>query len=168
MGIIAGLYFLSGSADKPEPKQEGGALGIYVGAGPVYRIAKNSTATINGVVGFSSTSSKSDGEDGPSTSEILLPGVSAAFEHQLFDWLIARSGMNYTFELDGTDDGGDNTTSTRNGAFGWSAGAGVLVGEKDEFTIDMNLSQGWITGGPFLLSGTPNALSGEVTAALRF
>jgi len=168
LGIIGGLVFASTAADKPEPKQEGSLFGLYAGAGPVYRIGKNTAATVNGVVGFRSASTKSDGEDGPSSSQILFPGVQATMERQLFDWLVARSGMSYTFTLDGTDDGSDNKTASRGGEFGWSAGAGVLIGEKDDFVIDLNLSQAWITGGPFLLSGQAGALSGEVTAALKF
>lgn len=168
LGILGGLTFQSGTADKPEPKQEGSLFGIYVGAGPVYRIAKRTTTAVSAVVGFRTASTKTDGEDGPSTSSILLPGVQATMEHQIFDYLVARGGMNYTFNLDSGETPDVEKTAARSGTFGWSAGAGVITGEKDQFTIDLHLSQAWITGGPYMLSGQAGALSGEVTAAIEW
>lgn len=168
LGIGALIVFGSSTTEPPEgDKLEGSTLAIVVAAGPIYRIAKWSTVTFNAFLGYTSNGTK-QGDAETTRGGIFLPGVQIALEHQLFDWLIARSGMNYVFVLASEEVKDASTTSTRQGSFGWDSGVGILIGDKDQFRIDGHLGHGWLTNGPYALSGAGGAMFGAVTGTMKF
>jgi hypothetical protein len=131
------------------------AFNLLGGAGPVFHW-DNSTVAGYGLVGFQMTQEDPDSEnddDGDGTTTVTIPGVRLAFEHELFEWLFVRSGMQYTWAMEGQSDTAGNAAAQRGGDFGWNAGLGFKVGN---FSFDGALSHAWLNSGPDFVGGDGN------------
>jgi hypothetical protein len=130
-------------------------LGIDLGAGlgPVLQFDRVSIAAygiLSGHIASEDPYSEVDGDES-SALTVLIPGVHLALEVPLSDWLLVRSGAQYSFNLQSTSDPADAGTSQRSGSFGWNAGLGVVI---DDFRFDGSLQHGFVTGGPDFIGGT--------------
>lgn len=141
------------------------------GLGPVYKLEKmKSTVAAYGIVGlgFSGRDPNTDGdsdEDAESDLKIIIPGFRMSLETSLLDWLVFRSGMEYTWLYNSDSRGnGDVALTEQEGNFGWNAGLGIIVGD---FALDGAFQQNWLTQGPDFLGGdAPMFL--EVSATYTF
>ena len=131
------------------------------------------TVAFHGHFGVSNVSTEpndQEDDDESSSMSIMFPGFNIAMEYQLLEWLVFRSGANYSFviaENETTTPGGDEAVQSGYGdaVFGWNAGFGFLMGN---FRIDGTLSEGFMTGGPQFIGGNANGLFGLVSATGKF
>ena len=151
-------------------------FGLQAGFGPVYSGKANDksyTVAFHGHFGVRSVSTEpNDQKDDDETSNmnIMFPGFNIAMEYQLLEWLVFRSGANYSYVISDsttTTPGGDEAVAKTYGAgnFGWNSGFGFLMGN---FRIDGTLSQGFMTGGPQFIGGSANGLFSLVSATGTF
>ena len=172
-------------------------FGLQAGLGPVYSGKVNDkayTVAFHGHFGVSNVSTEpndQEDDDESSSMSIMFPGFNIAMEYQLLEWLVFRSGANYSYVINGSstssserplldsdgnprlnDEGEPRTevieeVSSAHGdaAFGWNAGFGFLMGN---FRIDGTLSEGFMTGGPQFIGGNANGLFGLVSATGKF
>ncbi len=175
LGILASLGFsMAQSTNTSDGADNDTAslinFNLLGGFGPVYK-AGNSTVAGYGIAGFrlQSGDPSSEGEnDAFSNFELWLPGFRIAFEHELFEWLYFRSGMEYTWRLvsssqevgnasssagKGSQPAFDNGYGSGDSTFGWNAGLGIKLGN---FRFDGALSHSYLTAGPDMLGGDGN------------
>lgn len=141
------------------------------GLGPVYKLNKmNSTIAAYGMVGlgFSGRDPNTDGdvdEDAETDLRIIIPGFRMSLEVSLLEWLVFRSGMEYTWMYNSDSRAnGDLAVTEQDGDFGWNAGLGMIIGD---FLLDGALSQSWLTQGPDFLGGDGSMFL-EVSATYTF
>jgi hypothetical protein len=143
---------------------------LQAGLGPVYKLTKmNAIIAAYVTVGFASSSQEPNDNNDPgngeddeaATASILFPGFKMSGEWTLRDWLVFRTGMEYTFSFDTFSDANDQVRQCRGGAeagpgncsaqhFGWNAGFGIIM---DQLRFDGTLSDGWLTQGPDFIGG---------------
>ena len=161
LGILGDVAFGSASYEaEGADAQEFSGVRAGVGVGPVYRMDSGTVATYASVA-FESTTDP----DENAQSTITVPGVNAAFETALNDWVDFRGGIGYNFALNtSTPDEGDESTSQSGGA---TSSVG-LSAHWDKLNFDVNLNPAFLSNGPYLLtgSGTENfATSTSITYA---
>jgi hypothetical protein len=111
---------------------------------------------------------------------VVIPGVHAAADIEIFDWLHFRAGAQYNWstlngfqEVPGEDEfnlvgsggqgGGVGDPGVANGTgFGWSTGIGL---SHDTFRLDAVLASNFLTNGPFMLSGAGGPMFQYVAAS---
>jgi hypothetical protein len=129
-------------------------LGVDLGAGmgPVLEFDRVSIAAYGVLSGHIASEDPYSEVDGDETSALsaVIPGVHIALEVPLTEWLLVRSGAQYSFNLQSTSAPADAGTSQRSGSFGWNAGLGVVI---DDFRFDGSLQHGFLTGGPEFIGG---------------
>ncbi|MCB9543648.1 MAG: hypothetical protein R3F65_21420 [bacterium] len=180
--LAFGSQTLTATEDNPGTPNESASdvrndVLVVGGLGPVYKLNKmNSTVAAYGVIGLgfsgrdpNTVNDNGDyggsEDDGTSDLKIIIPGFRMSLETSLLDWLVFRSGMEYTwmYNSDTTGDGED-ASSLQEGNFGWNAGLGIIIGD---FTLDGAFQQNWLTQGPDFLGGdAPMFL--EVSATYTF
>ncbi len=151
-------------------------FGLQAGFGPVYSgkvDGKSYQVAFHGHFGVSSINTEPNDQaddDEISNLNVMFPGFNVAMEYQLLEWLVFRSGANYSHVINNsetTTPGGDDAVVSSNGdaAFGWNAGFGFLMGN---FRIDGTLSEGFVTSGPQFLGGNTGGLFALVSATGKF
>jgi hypothetical protein len=157
LGVLANLGVSNNAvADETVPGDPARTeLGVALGAGvgPVLQFDRVSIAAygvLNGRIGNQDPYSEVDGDE-TSVLGLVIPGVHIALEVPLADWLLVRSGAQYSFNMQSTSAPADAGTSQRGGSFGWNAGLGIVL---DDFRFDGSLQQGFVTGGPDFIGGT--------------
>jgi hypothetical protein len=128
-------------------------LGLGGGLGPAFTFGAASVAAY-GVLRFEygSADPDTDGNDDETNSlTVVIPGVHMAAEVPLRDWLLFRTGAEYSFVMSGTSAPADNGSTTRSGVFGWNAGFGMIF---DQLRFDGSIQHGFVTGGPDFIGGT--------------
>ncbi|MDD9933085.1 MAG: hypothetical protein OXT09_05750 [Myxococcales bacterium] len=128
-------------------------LALGGGIGPAFRLGP---ATVAGYgilrVEAGSVDPNTDmDDDETSTVTVVIPGVHIAAEVPIRDWLVFRTGAEYSYALNSTSSPGDVETSGRGGVFGWNAGLGVIF---DQLRFDGSLEHGFVTGGPDFIGDT--------------
>jgi hypothetical protein len=144
-------------------------LGVDLGAGvgPVLQFDRVSIAAYGILSGHIANQDPYSEVDGDETSVVgaVIPGVHIALEVPLSDWLLVRSGAQYSFNLQSTSAPADAGTSQRNGSFGWNAGLGIVI---DDFRFDGSLQQGFVTGGPEFIGGTQSGFLAVASLSYSF
>lgn len=148
------------------------------GVGPVYKLSKmNSTVSAYGMVGIGYSgrdpNTFNDDDDFPGSEgdamanlTMLIPGFRMSLELNLLEWLVFRSGMEYTWAYrQDTEANGDTVTTNQEGSFGWNAGVGIIMGD---FTLDTAFQQNWLTQGPNFLGGGDSPMFLTVAANYSF
>jgi len=160
LGVLADVSYMAGSdtqlsVDK-DPANEFSALGVMLGAGPVYTSdSKKLKVAFQAMLGYNSTSSdpnNSDDVDPDTTSSVLFPGFNVSMEYMLRDWLALRTGAisYYSFDSTGNDAGDVGTTHGDSAAYAWNAGLGFIM---ENMRIDATFTNDFITSGPHFISG---------------
>ncbi|MFT7583010.1 MAG: hypothetical protein ACI9MR_004696, partial [Myxococcota bacterium] len=139
LGIVGGvnLRFAGITPDNGGGGTSEFDLALLFGAGPVYKLEK---ARISGY-GFVSFSTQSDDpnidgdNDATSVTNLTIPGIHMALEVDLTDWFIFRGGLEAAWTLTSNgNEANDATNGTREVAYGWSSGFGLVF---DRFTFDL-------------------------------
>jgi hypothetical protein len=184
LGILGNLVFSSGAmssdAGDDEIEATGIGFGVMGGVGPVFRISQNVVVGGYGLLGiaFSALDPLSDGDANDTIADLLIfiPALRIAADIGITDWFFFRGGVQYSFQMAGSsldedvtpgeDDEEVESISRGNGQLGLSAGIGFKT--IDGFTIDGTLYRGFITDGPYFISGEQRAMFGVVSAAYHW
>lgn len=137
-------------------------LGLDVGAGPVYHVDKKFTVAAYGTVGLRlanhdpNINSDADNDQFSSFS-LVLPQFRISGEYRVFDWLLLRSGAQYAYTFNFTDQeqGEDAVTSNSVTASGyrWIAGVGI---DLDELQLNGTFNAPFLLNGPNFIGGGEN------------
>jgi hypothetical protein len=173
-GTLAEIDFQSQTVTQPQVPDDPSSQAIRfrpaVGAGPIWNLARDTTLAAYAVAGFDvmAVEPNTEGDDDQSSStNVLLPGVRAAFETAILDWLYLRTGMRYDFNVIAAsfqEAVGDRDDSDIGGSFDWDAGIGL---DFDYLRIDGTFNPAFLTNGPNFVSGATTApMFGIVSATL--
>ena len=136
-------------------------MAVEAGVGPVWRL-KGSTVAVHATVGFSSQTDAAEN----SASTITVPGVNAAFETALNDWVDFRGGIGYAFALEATTPKDGDATSAQSGST--TAAMGLSANWK-AVTFDVNLNRDFLLNGPYMLTGNATAgWAGNVSTTYKW
>ena len=98
----------------------------------------------------------------------LFPGFNIATEIKLTEWMMFRSGAEYTYMWQlqdyGTKDSGGYEASNRADSFLWNTGVGFKFGD---LVLDGALSHQFLTEGPDFIGGD-SPLFAMVSATAKF
>lgn len=136
-----------------EPSRELLGLSVGGGVGPALRLGGASVAgyaVIHFRVERDDPNTDASADDSAAHS-IAVPGVHIAVEVPIASWFVLRSGAQYAFEIDGTNEPDDNANSRRTGSFSWNLGFGLST---HDLRFDASLQHGFVTSGPDFLGGS--------------
>lgn len=159
------------SRDTPKSSSSDLSAGLMAGVGPSINLERAKVAAYGGLsLGYGALEPDDEiKDDETSRIAVAAPMVNMAAEVQLLDWLYVRTGAQYVWGLNrtgGKNGAGDDTSAkTTAGTFGWTSGIGM---QKDAFSFDGALSNGFVTGGPNFIGGTAPGFLAMASATYRF
>lgn len=166
LGFLALVDFRSGSDEQVvaggDPTGSSNTtITALVGAGPVYTVEDKFTISAYAALGIGYDSedpqTNADAEDDQnSTLSLLLPQLKLSGEFYVTDWLVLRTGAEYTWALASTtDEAGDpdNETTVTATVYGfrWISGIGLDFGDLE---INGVLDPTFLMNGPNFIGGS--------------
>ncbi|MBN1653798.1 MAG: hypothetical protein JXA30_08480 [Deltaproteobacteria bacterium] len=189
VGVLGNLVFTNAAlekdpqgedpeTDEPYVEVTENIMGIafFGGAGPVYRIAEDTTIGGYGLLGLAyATQDPNDTRNDDSWSDLMfyLPAVRVAADIGITNWFFLRGGLQYSFQIAMTsldeyyqdEFGRAETIHKRDGSFSWSAGLGI---EHEGFTLDGALQHALLTAGPSFIGGSSPGMFVVVSAGYHW
>ncbi|HEY6879814.1 MAG TPA: hypothetical protein VI299_17420 [Polyangiales bacterium] len=139
-------------------------FGLRAGVGPALHLDRAKIAAYGGLrlgVGKNDASTLSDGTQ--NRLDVAAPYFNMAAEVQVLDWLYVRTGAEYTWQVQRTND--TQKERSGDGAFRWSAGLGF---QKGTFYFDGVVTNGFVTGGPNFIGGTAPGFLAMASLTYKF
>jgi len=171
LGYLGQFYYATGT-DKFTPATGTGtdtdntALGLTVGAGPVYTPHERTSVACYGTFEWMKVTQKTGGAEYKDQA-IVIPGLNIATEVELSSWAQARAGLRSQYALNSHEmPNGTNKdkSSDRSLSYDWYTGLGISI---DNFMFDGYFNPSVLTTGTDLL-GSASQLFGMVTATFMF
>lgn len=176
LGLLASIDIrrqaMEASSLPNNPAMGAVSFGTELGAGPVWKLPRNTTAAAYAVLGVDTQTIEPDSSAKNNQANrltVTLPGVRAAFETGLLDWLYLRGGARYDYNFDSytyQKEANGVDSSVRRGGFSWDAGLGL---DFNYVRVDGTFGHGFLTNGPSFVSGASTApgLFGIVSMTLN-
>lgn len=168
LGVLAHLSFDEehARADVADERSNDFEFGMLAGVGPVIRLDRAKIAAYGGLrmaVGKNEPDS-TDGADEQQRLRFAAPMLNMAAEVQLLDWLYARTGAEYSWQVTRAASEAQ-AERVSDGAFRWSAGLGL---RKASFSFDGVVKNGFVTGGPNFIGGNADGFLAMASLTYKF